>query len=554
MATQGFAGWRATASVVFKMIAPRSRRDAASIDVCGREHQRASVSPPSSRRTEIGLAVAIVTALVVWWVWGSLQPIPVVQDEYSYVLQANIFASGHWTAPSPPVPSSFQQPHVLTTPRVASKYPPGHALLLTLGALVGAPWIVPLLLSAITGTLVFVLLDRFTGRWIALTGWAIWLTDPINLSYRPGYYSEVTSGALWLASWWMLIQWRESKRLVWLLFLAGAIGVGAVTRPLSMLAFAIPVGVIVIRQVARDGCWRDLGLAVLVGTTILGILPLWSARTTGSATDSPLALYRRQYLPFDKPGFGLDTTSATLPLSPENADTYAEFAPEHVDHTLANLPRIARTRLLALATQEWPGWRLALIPLCILGATVGVMELWFAAAGALVLFIAYLSYAHYAPWTLYSFEALPVLAFFAAAGLTRVDGWTVRWRTSGYGRVLTIGVACALALLSSGTLLSWRRSHIANARYDTAFHTLVAQLPYAGSVIFVRYAPDVHPHTNIVANSASLSADLVWVAIDDPRHNLALVRAANGRVPILFDERDGNMRIYHELLDSLARP
>jgi hypothetical protein len=546
------APFLAAPSLVLRMLTSRSRRNVATLDRRGREPPRDSVPRPPFRRTEAAFVVAIVTALVIWWVWGALQPVPVVQDEYSYVLQAKIFASGHWTAPSPPVPSSFQQPHVLTVPRVASKYAPGHAFVLALGALVGAPWLVPLVLSAITGALVFLLIERFTGPWIALAGWAIWLTDPINLSFRPGYYSELTSGALWLVSWWLLLEWRESKRLKALLLLAAAIGLGAITRPLSMLAFAIPVGIYVIRQVASKRRWRDLGLAVLVGIGFLAILPLWSAKTTGSVTDTPLALYRRQYLPFDHTGFGLDSTRATFPLSPDNADVYAEFAPEHVDHTFQHLPPIVATRLATIARQEWPGWRIAVIPLCLLGATLALVELWFAAACAFALFVAYIFYAHHAAWTLYYFEGLPVLAFFAAAGLVRLAQWTVRWRTPMLDRGLIAAAACALLVAAPRTLLTWRRGHIELARYDTAFQRLVAQLPFRGSVIFVRYALDMHPHTNIVTNSATLATDRTWVVIDDPAKNLQLLRAAAGRVPLLFEEQGARIRVYRELVDSLA--
>src|SRR6185295_4718434 len=70
------------------------------------------------------LGAAILTAVIVWWVWGETSPRPTVHDEASYVLQADIFARFRWTAPTPPIPEFFEQPHVLIVPAVASKYPP----------------------------------------------------------------------------------------------------------------------------------------------------------------------------------------------------------------------------------------------------------------------------------------------------------------------------------------------------------------------------------------------------------------------------------------------
>ena len=50
----------------------------------------------------------------------------------------------------------------------------------------------------------------------------------------------------------------------------------------TMLAFAIPVGVVVIRDVVRQKLWRDFTLAVALGSAMLAMIPLWSAMTTGN--------------------------------------------------------------------------------------------------------------------------------------------------------------------------------------------------------------------------------------------------------------------------------
>src|SRR5262249_48141913 len=144
-------------------------------------------------------------------------------------------------------------------------------------------------------------------------------------------------------------------------------GFGAITRPLSMLAFAIPVGFVVIRDVARNGKWRDLGLAMALGTAMLAIIPVWSAKTTGDWRLTPQTLYTRDYLPYDKPGFGVDKTPPARKLLPVNEITYRGFYGEHVDHTVANLPRIAYERLRAIAREDWHGMRVALVPFALVG-------------------------------------------------------------------------------------------------------------------------------------------------------------------------------------------
>ncbi|HEX7937687.1 MAG TPA: hypothetical protein VF483_01775, partial [Gemmatimonadaceae bacterium] len=81
------------------------------------------------------LVVAIISIAVVWFTWDGIVPVPKVHDENSYLLQADIFARFRWTVPTPPIPDFWEQPHVQIEPAVASKYPPGHALLLSFGAM-----------------------------------------------------------------------------------------------------------------------------------------------------------------------------------------------------------------------------------------------------------------------------------------------------------------------------------------------------------------------------------------------------------------------------------
>ena len=508
---------------------------------------------PAPRRAELAIIIAIITAVAIWWTWGALDPLPVVQDEYSYVLQSKIFAHGHWTAPPPPVPSSFQQPHVLTSPRVASKFPPGHALLLSLGARVGAPWLMTLVISGISGAIIFLLAESIAGPWIAVFCWLIWLSDPLNLRFRPGYYSEVTSGLAWLASWWFLRRWYATKQARWLVYTGLALGWMAITRPLTALAFAVPVGALVLTHTFRAHLWRHVFGAMLAGAAVVAILPLWSKQTTGKWTESPLTRYQRDYLPFDKPGFGLDTTPPALHLSPINADVYAEFVGEHRGYTIRRVPSAALMRLRSLGIGEWETWRVALVPLAVIGLVTASAELWFALACAAALFVGYLSYGHYYGWTLYYFDAIPVAAFCIANGAATCIRWVKsRWPSRALVYALGWGVPAVLIVLALTTMKTWRRKHIDNAAFDAAFNASVARAPFQGVVVFVRYAPDLHPHATVVTNSATLETDRVWVAIDDSLQNAAVLRAANGRVPLLFEEKGTVLRVHESLLRSMA--
>ena len=304
----------------------------------------------------------------------------------------------------------------------------------------------------------------------------------------------------------------------------------------------------------RTSAWRDVAGAMLVGGLVVAVLPLWCWRTTGHLSPSPLALYRAQYIPYDNVGFGLDTTPPRLALTPLSADVYAEFAPDFAKHTVGALPQIEGERLAAVARDEWAGARVVLVPLVLVGVLAGGAAVWFGVLCAASLFVAYSFYAHWPGWTLYYFEALPVAGALAAVGLSRVRERLASlhwWR----GRVATTGamaVSAGLCAMLLVNLRTWRQKHIDDARYDTAFHQMIEKLPFRGAVVFVRYAENMHPHTNVVGNSATLGEDRNWVVVDDPTRNAAVLHAAAGRIPLLFEERGSSVRVYRELLDEVG--
>ena len=122
-----------------------------------------------------------VTFGIVRFVWGSLAEPGIVHDERAYLLQAAIFAHGHWTAPSPPIPAFFEQMHVFVEPAVFAKYPPGHALTLVPGIWFGLPGLMPALLAGLAGASIYWLARRVSNTWTALLTWFLWTTSPAAL-------------------------------------------------------------------------------------------------------------------------------------------------------------------------------------------------------------------------------------------------------------------------------------------------------------------------------------------------------------------------------------
>lgn len=477
--------------------------------------------------------VALISIAVVWFVWDAIVPIAKVHDESSYLLQADIFARFRWTAPSPPIPEFFEQPHVLVSPAVASKYPPGHALLLSLGAFVGFPPLVPLILTGLAAALLFAIVTRLVNPWVALLSWVVWISTPMVLHFQPSYLSELTTVVMVLAAWWCLLQWRSSRQPRWLYLVALAVGWGAITRPLTMLAFAIPIGVVVVRDVARLRSWRSLAIAVGVGVAVLSLLPLWSAKTTGNWKLSPIELYRRDYLPFDKLGFTPDTSAPLRGIAPPLQSTYDYYRLARQEQRLETVPRVMSERFVQLMIAVFQGSRLVLLPFAVAALFFMDGALAFALASAVVAFFAYLPYTHWAPWTIYYLEAAPVLATLAALGI-----WQALRRLHANERSVTVGmsaVVVALAMFAVPSVLRWRLDHRQRSQVDRSFAANLRKLP-PHSIVFLRYSPRVAQHMSSVFNYPDLSAVPVWVVHDLGPRNDELRKLAPDRQSFDFEE------------------
>jgi len=487
-----------------------------------------------------------VTSLIVWWIWGSLDPPPIFHDEQAYLLQARLFAEGRWTGPGRPLPEFFEQLHVFVTPRLAAKYPPGNSLLLVPGIWLGIPFVIPLLLTGVAGAFLFALGRRIAGVWVALLTWVVWITARGNLQFRPSYLSEVATSAFWLVGWWALLKWRDTGRRRWLLTLAAVISGGLLIRPFTTLAFAIPVCVVVLRLAAVRRCWRDVGLAAALGAMILGLIPIWSRVTAGDWVTPPYALYSRTYFPYERPGFGLDRTPPLRILPPAMQRLDGHFREMHRKHTVEALPGTCWERLLGLARDFWSGWRFPLLLFAVAGLFALPAEGWFALASSALLFLGHLFYAQPPGWTLYYLEALPALAFATAHGLWRAlfffaepvkdaageSGWSRSPRTA-----LAALLLCLAAVGPSLTEIE--RARWAKREWSAphrAFRQAIRAISEERSIVFVRPGSDQNMFVSPIANEPDLGRARVWIVHDRGLENVRLMLRATDRAPYLYDE------------------
>jgi hypothetical protein len=489
------------------------------------------------------IVAGIVTVLFVRIVFGSFHEPGVAHDERAYLLQAEIFASGRWTAPSPPIAAFFEQLYVFIEPAVFAKYPPAHALTLVPGIWLGLPGLMPALMTGLAGALVFWLARRLANEWTALLTWWLWTTAWANLIWSATYFSETTSTAMFLIAVWATIRWLDSGRGAHLLAVAAALGWGLTTRPLTMAALALPLAFVILRRVMTTRGWKTLAAAVVVGAAMLALGPLWNQQTLGDWRLDPWSQYARVYFPFDKPGFGADPAPPLRPLVPEMVAVGELLRDVHAPHVLSSLPLAFALRLLGILLWCSDGWRLA-IGLLIVAAALRASGVERAGVVTIALLLAaYLAFAHPPIWTLYYVEVLPIFFFLAARELGRVlrtfsglaseappgDPWSAP--------AANASLAIALLLLPFG-LNDVRRVRAANdlrSAFHRAADAAMARLPPEEAIVFISYPPSQNPHLGLTRNELDLASALRWVVSDRGLRNRELRALAPGRAAYRLD-------------------
>jgi hypothetical protein len=464
-----------------------------------------------------------------------------------------------------PQPEFFWQYHTFVNPVLAAKYPPGHSLLLTIGVWFGAPWLVPVTCAGLGAAVLFALSRRWTTRNAALLAVGIAATSQIWLRFSPSYFSETTTAALFLISWFALANHWQNGRLRWLALLAAGVGLGAITRPLTMLAFALPTGVAALWSLRLHRAWRQIPIALLVVAMFGGLALVWDARVTGNWRLSPHAEYARRYSPADRMGFSLDASEPADTLSSEQRWYAQAIRRIHEEHSVARLGTIAMRRGAQLAdvATSFRGLPLLLALVAFAVLPIGVFAV---AMGTVVsVFVAYFAYAHLASWTLYYLELEAPLAFLTAVGVLVVTRRTAsglsrlsrqRADPQRAERVAFAILSAVLVIPGAAMSIPFRRAHVDDRRLADAFARATQTLPSRPIVAFVRERMDRHPEQSVVQNVVDLKGARIWTVHDEGALDSRLTAIAPTRAAYLIEEtRTGDsIRFMVRPLDQSPKP
>jgi 4-amino-4-deoxy-L-arabinose transferase-like glycosyltransferase len=244
-----------------------------------------------------------------------LDRIPHVTDGVSYAFQGKIFAAGRLALDPPPEPALFVHENiVIDARRWCSLYPPGWPLLLALGWLLGAPWVLaPLLLGlSVLGVrrLGSTLYDPATGLLAA----AALAVSPFALMMSAGFLAH---GPALCAGVWCLVFLAEGvaaeKPKLWAA--AGLLGgLTFLIRPFTAVALLAPA---VIWALARRGRLRAAGWMALGALPCAAVFLLYDRAVFGSALTTG-------YQAYDAARFGSVAGMAPGPAFARNLPWYVE--------------------------------------------------------------------------------------------------------------------------------------------------------------------------------------------------------------------------------------
>jgi len=259
-----------------------------------------------SRRRSLILLLVFLLAIGLRLAWLPFvhYPYPRVHDEFSYLLQADLFAHGHLSLPAHPMSRYFETFYVNFHPTYSSMYPPAQATVLAAGQLLGHPWIGVLLsAAAMFAALLWTLQGWFPPHW-ALFGALLALVRFDLVSYWVNSYwggaVAAGAGALVLGALPRLRrQWRTRDALI----LGAGICILANARPLEGLIFSVGAALVLTswlirrRLAGRPIPFRAVLVPIalcLATNTAFTLYYNW--RVTGDPLVIPHEIYYRQYM------------------------------------------------------------------------------------------------------------------------------------------------------------------------------------------------------------------------------------------------------------------
>jgi hypothetical protein len=255
-----------------------------------------------------------IFALTLWLAVDVLERIPHVQDSITFLFQAQTVAEGALWAPQPAEPEAFKQEFLTVwDQKWFGQYPPGYPMVLAVGVLSGASWLVNPWLAVLSSILLIKLGTLLYRPSSGLLAGGLALLSPFFLFLASSlmvHAAELFWTLLAMVGWTLAL--RVPHRLRWALLSGSALGMLLLTRQITAAAVGISYMALLLlsemwarrNRAAHVMPLRKMGRQAAVAS--IALLPFvmlllgYQGALTGSPWQDPRLLGR----PFDHPGFG----------------------------------------------------------------------------------------------------------------------------------------------------------------------------------------------------------------------------------------------------------
>jgi hypothetical protein len=254
--------------------------------------------PAATRRWRawpwVAIAAVAAVALSGWVAHDVLEDLPHLPDSVTYLLQARWLQDGHLWGAAPAYEDHLSVPYTYVRgDRWLGHYPFGWPLLLSVGLIFGAPWVVAPLFGGLFVILLYLTGREIDGPILGLTAAALGLLSPLVRLISGSLLSHAAAATILLCGLWLLLSSRRRESTLRAAGAGIAVGLAFAIRPLSATAVAAPFAVLLIADLARRRdrgarnrliAWCMAGAAAAVPT--LGA----NALITGSPLSFPYSL------------------------------------------------------------------------------------------------------------------------------------------------------------------------------------------------------------------------------------------------------------------------
>ncbi|MCP4357323.1 MAG: hypothetical protein GY796_04810, partial [Chloroflexi bacterium] len=258
--------------------------------------ERNDVSKGNGRLDRVVVLAAIwVFAAAAFLNWFSYEQHPHVPDEFAYIYHARYLAEGLLKTPAPPVPDAFDVYLMQFDGDEWYPSPPvGWPAILSIGARLGADWLVNPILAGLSLLVTFLLLQALYSRRTARISILLLAVSPWFIFLAMSYMTHMSTLAAALTATLCVLYARTTKRAIWGWLGGIALGMIALIRPLEAIAIAGLLGLWAIGLGGKRLSIPTLAGLVLAAVAVGGAALSYNQAITGNPTLFPIMAYTNE--------------------------------------------------------------------------------------------------------------------------------------------------------------------------------------------------------------------------------------------------------------------